>query len=127
MLSASFRVLIAALVFGGVSLPSAMAQVEPESDQPGQPRMSREQWLADVEAARLRVEERRRQGRSFAAPVPSDEEVGRETFQRILEDDSLRAGDIVATSRGLLMFKGQSSDERSLSDFAPVAPGAKKP
>lgn len=104
-----------------------MAQVEPESDQPSEPRVSREQWLADIEAARRRVEERRREGRSFAPPVHSDAEAAHETFQRILEDDSLRAGDIVATSRGLLMFKGQSSNERSLNDFAPVAWGAAKP
>jgi hypothetical protein len=89
--------------------------------------VSREQWLADIEATRRRIEDRRREGRSFASPVPSDEGVARETFQRILEDDSLRAGDIVAASRGLLIFKGQSSNERSLNDFAPVGRGAKKP
>ena len=127
MLSAAFRVLIAILVFGGVSPPDAVAQVEPEQVEPDQPRVSREQWLADIEAARRRVEERGREGRSFAPSVPSDEEAARETFQRILEDDSLRAGDIVVTSRGPLMFKGQSSNERSLSDFAPVARGTTKP
>ena len=127
MLLASFRVLIAALVFGGVFPPGVMAQAGPESEQPSEPRMSREQWLADIEAARRRIEERRREGRSFAQPTPSDADVAREAFQKILEDDSLRAGDIVATSRGLLMFKGQSSNERSLNDFAPVAWGAAKP
>lgn len=127
MLSASFRVLIATLVFGGVVPPNAMAQVEAGSDQPAEPRASREQWLADIEAARGRIEERRREGRSFARPEPSDAEAAREAFQRILEDDSLRVGDIVATSRGLLMFKGQSSNERSLNDFAPVAWDAAKP
>ena len=132
MLSASFKVVIATLVFGGAFPPGALAQAESEKAEreqvePDQPRVSREQWLADIEAARRRIEERRREGRSFAPPVPSDEEVARETFQRVLEDDSLRAGDIVATSRGLLMFKGQSSNERSLNDFAPVAPGTKRP
>jgi len=127
MLPASFRVLIATLVFGGVVLPNAMAQVESGSDQPAEPRASREQWLADIEAARRRIEERRREGRSFARSEPSDAEAAGEAFQRILEDDSLRVGDIVATSRGLLMFKGQSSHERSLNDFAPVAWGAAKP
>ena len=122
MLSASLRVLIGTLVFGGVFPPNAVAEVDLD-----QPRVSREQWLADIEVARRSIEERRREGRSFAPPVPSDEEVAGETFQRVLEDDSLRAGDIVATSRGLLMFKGQSSTERSLDDFAPVASGAKKP
>jgi len=114
-------------------LPNAMAQqAEPESDQPSEPqpsepRVSREQWLADIEAARRRIEARRREGRSFARSEPSDAETAREAFQRILEDDSLRVGDIVATSRGLLMFKGQSSNERSLNDFAPLERGATKP
>lgn len=127
MLLASLRVLIATLAIGGLLAPAVMAQVEPETDLPDEPRLSREQWLADIEAARRRIEERRREGRSFAEPAPSSVDAAREAFQRILEDDSLRAGDIVATSRGLMMFKGQSSNERSLNDFAPVALGAAKP
>jgi hypothetical protein len=106
---------------GGLGWRDAAAQTMAEPDQT---LISREQWLANVEEARRRIDDMRRQGRSFAPPPQSSEELAGEAFQRVLEDESLRPGDIVATDRGLLVFKGRSSDEPGLNDFAPIDLGA---
>jgi hypothetical protein len=47
----------------------------------------------------------RREGRHFSPSAPSAADASSETFQMILEDDSFRPGDIVATDRGLLIFQ----------------------
>jgi hypothetical protein len=124
MLSASTWVSLALLALGCLLWREAVAQRMPEPDQT---LISRDQWLAEIDEARRRIEEMRRQGLSLAPPPPSEEELAREALQRILEDESLRPGDIVSTDRGLLVFKGRSSGEPSLRDFAPINQGATKP
>lgn len=122
--SPSMAVLVAVLAFGVLFSRPCAAQDEPGLDQT---LISREQWLANGEEARRRIDQMRREGRSFAPPPQSVEEAAREASQRALEDDSLRAGDIVSTDRGLLVFKGRSSGEPGLNDFAPLNSGARKP
>jgi hypothetical protein len=103
---------------------SALAQSASEPEEVAVPRS---EWLANVEASRRRIEQMRREGRSFVPPPPTQEEIAKETFQRAVEDESLRSGDIVATDRGLLVFKGRSSGQRTLNDFVPLNPGTAKP
>lgn len=113
------------LLFLAASLPhEAFAQSAPE---PEEPVLSRSEWLLKVEESRRRIEQMRREGRSFVPPPQTDVEVAKELSKRVVEDESLRSGDIVSTDRGLLIFKGQSSRERSMNDFVPFVPGTVKP
>ena len=103
---------------------NALAQSASEPEEVAVPRS---EWLANVEESRRRIEQMRREGRSFVPPPPTQEEIAKETFQRAVEDESLRSGDIVATDRGLLVFKGRSSGQRTLNDFVPLNPATAKP
>ena len=101
----------------------ARAQVVGETGE----RLTRQQWLGEIQASRHRIDRMRREGRSLEPSPPTDEEVAREASQRALEDDSLRYGDIVSTDRGLMVFKGRSLGTPSPDDFVPLTPGAVKP
>lgn len=119
----STAALFVVLGCGCLLLQPCVAQDQSEPDQI----ISREQWRANVEDARRRIDQMRREGRSFAPPAQTAADASREMFQKFLEDDSLRPGDIVSTDRGLLIFKGRSSGERGPDDFAPIDLSAKKP
>lgn len=80
--------------------------------------MSREQWRARIEEARRRsrqvaIEQRAR----MRYEPPSREELERIASERVLTDDSLQPGDIVATNRGLFVFRGRPDRERRDDDF----------
>src|SRR4051812_6847868 len=119
----STAALFVVLAYGFLLPQPSVAQDQSEPDQA----ISREQWRANVEEARRRIDQMRREGRSFAPPTESAADASKEMFQRVLEDDSLRPGDIVSTDRGLLIFKGRSSGEPGPNDFAPIDLSAKKP
>ena len=79
-------------------------------------RMSREEWQAHVSASRERLDLMRREGKSFVAPPPSQDEIA-EAASRQVFNDSLVPGDIVSTTRGLFRFKGSPDRERKPEDF----------
>jgi hypothetical protein len=124
MPSASTKISTALLALGGLFWRDCAAQTVPEPDQT---LLSREQWLANVDRDRRRIDEMRRQGLSFAPPPPTEQELASEALQRILGDETLRPGDIVSTDRGLLVFRGRSPNEPGLGDFAPIDRGTGKP
>jgi hypothetical protein len=79
----------------------------------------REQWLA-------RVAEAKRRAREFAleqrmrSPAPAADlsaEEARLASERVIGDSSLQRGDIVSTSKGLFVFRGQPDQEHRESDF----------
>lgn len=78
--------------------------------------VSREQWKARVAAAKSRIQEMRREGKSF---IPPPEE---NLVLRILEDNTLVFGDIVTTKQGMFRFVGRTETPHNLADFTPVAP-----
>jgi hypothetical protein len=78
--------------------------------------MTREQWRARVEAAKARIQEMRREGKSFV-PAPENDDPSK----RILEDGTLVHGDFVATKQGTFQFIGRSEPPHSPYDFQPVA------
>lgn len=82
-----------------------------------EPRLSREEWLARVEAARRRIDQMRREGKSL---LPAPEDDAEEASRRVMEDDSLQAGDIVTTSKGLFRFKGRRGSSPHADDFVPL-------
>jgi hypothetical protein len=86
-----------------------------------------EQWQQRVEDARQRTEAFVANARNRTAdPPPSEVEDAEVADQRAMNDPSLQPGDIVATSRGFLIFVGRDKDERRTSDFLPV-PNPKRP
>ena len=74
---------------------------------------------------RQRVEDARRQSEAFVAQarshttdsIQSDQENAELTDQLVMNDASLKPGDIVSTSHGLLVFIGRDGAERRPNDF----------
>ena len=74
---------------------------------------------------RQRVEDARRQSEAFVAQarshtidsIQSDQENVELTDQLAMNDPSLKPGDIVSTSHGLLVFIGRDGAERRPNDF----------
>jgi hypothetical protein len=74
---------------------------------------------------RQRVEDARRQSEAFVAQarshtidsIQSDQENAELTDQLAMNDPSLKPGDIVSTSHGLLVFIGRDGAERRPNDF----------
>jgi hypothetical protein len=82
--------------------------------------LTREPWLQRVEDARRRSEEFVANARTQMADLPSsDKEDAEAADQRAMNDPSLQLGDIVSTSKGLLVFVGRSEEHRP-SDFLPA-------
>ena len=86
--------------------------------------LSRQQWREHVRDTKRHVQEeaaQRRLERPLARVEPSPEDEARRLSEIVLSDDSLVAGDLVMTDKGMLRFKGRSNEEEiSASDFEPV-------
>jgi hypothetical protein len=82
--------------------------------------MSREEWQAQVEASRHRVEMMRRHHEQFIPRQPTLEEASEAASRRVLEDASLLPGDIVSTNRGLFRFRGNPNRGRIQEDFVRI-------
>jgi hypothetical protein len=78
--------------------------------------MTREQWKARVDGAKSRIQEMRREGKSFIPPPDENLQM------RILEDSTLVFGDIVTTKGGMFQFVGGTETPHDLEDFRQVAP-----
>ena len=63
--------------------------------------MTREQWRSRTEAAKARIQEMRREGKSMIPPPDED------LLRRILEDGTLVYGDIVVTEHGIFKLVGK--------------------
>lgn len=96
--------------------PRVAAQELPPDD----PSITREDWNERVSKAKQRVDQMRRERRSFVPPEPSQDEIADRRMQDALDDPSLMPGDVVATRRGLLQFRGSPDRARTLEDFVPV-------
>ena len=89
--------------------------------------LTSEQWQQRVGDARRRSEEFVANARTQTAdPPPSDKADAEAADQRAMNDPSLQRGDIIATSRGFLVFVGRDSEERQPGDFVP-APSQRSP
>ncbi|MCA1476107.1 hypothetical protein I6F37_13820 [Bradyrhizobium sp. NBAIM08] len=104
------------------------AQTEPEpslSDYlpPSEPEVSRDEWRQRIEDARRRakgVARERREHPELYKPIPEDPDLV--ATERLLRDDSLQRGDIVATKKGMFVYQGRSDQPRRDQDFVPVNP-----
>jgi hypothetical protein len=84
--------------------------------------LTAELWQRRVQDARRRSEEFVANARNQTAdPQASAKEDTEATDQRAMNDPSLQRGDIIATSKGFLVFVGPDSDKREPGDFLPTA------
>ena len=120
---------LAAAVMASCSvLPSASSLAQDSigtssSDDETLASISREEWRQRVQEAKQRAREaaiERRNHPELYVPVPEDPELS--ATERVLNDESLQQGDIVATKRGLFVFRGRSDQPRREDDFVPVPP-----
>jgi hypothetical protein len=86
-----------------------------------------EQWQQRLQETRRRSEEFIENARTQTAdPAPSAKEDAEAADQRAMNDPSLQRGDIIATSKGFLVFVGRDSEEHQPGDFLP-APNPRNP
>lgn len=83
--------------------------------------LTREEWQAQVDRARQRVEQIRRDGKFVDQEDQSPQEIDREIAKRALDDEDLRPGDVVSTASGFVRFEGLSPDNKRI--FVPVDAG----
>lgn len=81
--------------------------------------LTREQWQQRVEAARRRSEDFVANARTQTPVAPPPDRSETEASDRVVNDPTLRHGDIVATGRGFFVFIGRDEEHQS-SDFLPV-------
>jgi hypothetical protein len=108
------------------SSPYCLAQ---EQDGFADSALSGERWQQRVQDARRRSEEfvAKARARRADAPPVDDREEAREADRRVMSDPSLRPGDIIATSKGFLVFVGRNGEDHLLRDFVPIAGSPKQP
>lgn len=83
--------------------------------------LTAEQWHQRVQEARRRSEEFVANARTQTESLPASEKEDAEaTDQRAMNDPSLQRGDIIATSRGFVVFVGRDSERRQPGDFLPA-------
>ncbi len=108
-----------------VSQSSLAQDVNPDEDTT---QITREEWIRRVEHARERVMILRAQ-KHIGPRERSDLERAQENSDRAISDDLLRPGDIISTTRGLLIYKGksgtgvstgQTKDRIRNDEFAPM-------
>lgn len=108
--------------------PACVAQEDPgpavgEYLPPDQPEISREEWRQRVQDARRRAKDvarERREHPELYLPIPEDPEIV--ASERVLNDDSLQRGDIVATKKGMFVYRGRTDQPRRDDDFLPIGP-----
>lgn len=109
-------------------LSSCLAQDEQEASvneylQPSEPEPTGQEWRQRIEDARERAKEVARQRREHPElykPVPEDPDLV--ATERVLNDESLQRGDIIATKKGMFIYQGRADQPRREQDFVPVAP-----
>jgi hypothetical protein len=103
-----------------------LAQAEPSLNNelpPSQPELTRDEWRQRIEDARRRAKDAARERREHPElymPVPEDPEIV--ATERVLNDESLQRGDIIATKRGMFVYQGGPEQPRREQDFVPIAP-----
>jgi hypothetical protein len=117
-------VLCLVMTAAGLSVRSRAAddtEIAPAAVDAGSPEVSRDAWRQRVEEAKRRsrdVAQERREHPELYAPVPDDPETV--ATERLLNDESLRNGDIVSTKNGLFLYRGAGDLPRRSEDFVRI-------
>lgn len=98
-----------------------------QSDLPAadpQTLITRSEWKQRVEQARARSREFLAKARAglIKPHHRTDEERASEASDAAMSDQSLRQGDIVSTTNGLLIYTGRNDADPKPGDFMPVPP-----
>jgi hypothetical protein len=109
---------IAVLVVTGLLTASPWHCFAQDAEEFPDGTVTREQWQQRVEAARRRSEDFVANARTQAPSPPSDL-LETEASDRVVNDPTLRHGDIVSTGRGFFVFIGRDEEHQS-SDFLPI-------
>jgi hypothetical protein len=100
------------------AMQSSAQQAEQDSRSASDASLSEQQWRQRVEDARARSAEFVAKAKAGTAEVESSSEEDEQLAdQRAMNDPSLRAGDIVSTSKGFLVFQGLDDGARQWRDF----------
>ena len=83
--------------------------------------LARQQWQEWVRAERRRIRELAVQRRLQPPEVETIVSQERRATERVLNDMTLRRGDIVVTDKGAFVFIGNAEEDR-MPDFVPVEP-----
>src|SRR5258708_2457606 len=83
----------------------------------------REGWEVAGARAGARAELEGRGAGGFRDPPALDLQRARRNSEAVVNDSSLRRGDIVSTVKGLFVFIGRDESERTADDFVPL-PGS---
>ena len=99
------------------------AQVESGDEISPDSKISRDEWKLRIGQARDRAEQARRAWRlaphaSARKPDPPE----KIATERVLADDTLQPGDIVATDRGLFVFRRVPGIDGEKREFVPLQP-----
>ena len=96
-----------------------------------EPAEDRAAWQTKIFEAKARAKEKQDKARSelerlkaeaLKNPVSLIEQYGQRSTQAVLDDPTLRPGDIVSTSHGMFVFVAAGPGGRGASGFVPVAP-----
>lgn len=107
-------------------LSSARTQDNAAASTTSDHELSSGQWRARVDASRKASENfvaraLTRSHDDFNDDFNPDKELARMSEERVLNDDSLRRGDIISTRKGLFVFKGDDPERaRQPEDFVPL-------
>ena len=105
------------VILGATALGANGGLAAPAIQESAAGQDSREAWLERVEQARLRYESFAARAASASSKLPQP---AISTPINYLEDSTLRAGDVVVTERGLLVFKGAAHFPFAAADFEPI-------
>ena len=94
-----------ALIFAAVSVCAPLWLAAPTFAQEDVDKTARNEWQAQVDRARQRVDQIRREGSFVDEETQSPQQAAREMLTRSLDDEDLRPGDIISTEHGFLRFE----------------------
>jgi hypothetical protein len=107
--------LVACSILGSTAHVVSQELTSPDSE------LTIEQWHQRVEDARRRSDEFVATAHTRRASPLSSNEGAEDTDQRAMSDLSLERGDIIATSKGFVVFVGREGEEHEPSDFLPTS------
>jgi hypothetical protein len=118
MIRSACRILLVACGSALFATSPSAQQTPPDVPSSSDEALSEQQWRQRVEDARAKSAEFVARAKAGTIErLSSDDEDKKVADQRAMNDPSLRAGDIVSTSKGFLVFQGSKDDAHQLRDF----------
>ena len=97
-------------------------QVEPRDEVSPDSTISKDEWKLRIDQARDRAEQARRAWRLAPRGPRKADAPEKIATERVLADDTLQPGDIVATDRGLFLFRRVRRIDGEKREFIPLTP-----